>query len=219
MHLCGMQLITHPWPTAVQINFWVPLYKHGLTVIPTWTNNHLPGKIWDYIIYPFPNIKGSTFKFRHGKVISSHMVEVISYRCWDSSWFILVNEATGVKAMTKVYIAGTSEDTATYSCPKFVVLDLRCCCWIKMLKLIKYLGMTIYVSGGFPTIDRNHYHTQPYLKVGPGYPVVLMAPPPGSPAAITREATVRAYRLYIKAGGATPSVIFQYYQDAVISVI
>ena len=35
-----------------------PLYKHGLTLIPTMTGNHKPSKVWDEITYPFPNFNG-----------------------------------------------------------------------------------------------------------------------------------------------------------------
>ena len=38
-------------------HFSVPdlLYWHGLTLIPAWISNHMPGKIWDEIAYTFPN--------------------------------------------------------------------------------------------------------------------------------------------------------------------
>ena len=29
-------------------------YQHGLTVIPEWTSHHMPNKVWDGMIYPFP---------------------------------------------------------------------------------------------------------------------------------------------------------------------
>ena len=41
-------------------NTWGPFYWHGLTLIPAWMSNHLPSKMWDEIIYPFPNFNGST---------------------------------------------------------------------------------------------------------------------------------------------------------------
>ena len=28
-------------------------YYHGLTLIPAWISNHMPGKVWDKIAYPF----------------------------------------------------------------------------------------------------------------------------------------------------------------------
>ena len=35
-----------------------PLYWHGLTLIPTWIRNHMPGKMWDGTADTFPNSKG-----------------------------------------------------------------------------------------------------------------------------------------------------------------
>ena len=35
-------------------------YKHSLTLIPAWLSNHMTCKVWDEIIYPFPNFKGVT---------------------------------------------------------------------------------------------------------------------------------------------------------------
>ena len=44
-----------------------PLNQHGLTLIPAWRTNHVPGKVWDDIIYRFPNLNGSTaLKFGNG---------------------------------------------------------------------------------------------------------------------------------------------------------
>ena len=37
-----------------------PFYKHGLTLIPAWISNHMPSKVWEEIIYPFPNFNGCT---------------------------------------------------------------------------------------------------------------------------------------------------------------
>ena len=39
---------------------WCDLfYKHRLTLIPAWINNHINYKVWDKITYPFPNFKGA----------------------------------------------------------------------------------------------------------------------------------------------------------------
>ena len=32
-----------------------PFYYLGLTLIPLWLSNHMPGKVWDEITYSFPN--------------------------------------------------------------------------------------------------------------------------------------------------------------------
>ena len=36
------------------------LPEHGLTLIPAWISNHMPGKVWDEITYPFLNFNGAT---------------------------------------------------------------------------------------------------------------------------------------------------------------
>ena len=38
----------------IQINYWGPFYKHGLTLIPAWSSNHMPSEVWDEITYPDP---------------------------------------------------------------------------------------------------------------------------------------------------------------------
>ena len=35
-----------------------PFHYHGLTLIPPWINNHVPSKVSDEIIYPFPILYG-----------------------------------------------------------------------------------------------------------------------------------------------------------------
>ena len=37
-----------------------PFYYYGLTLIPAWISNHMPGKVWDEITYPFLNFNGCT---------------------------------------------------------------------------------------------------------------------------------------------------------------
>ena len=41
------------------MTFWqipgTPFSQHGLTFMPAWIGNHMPGKVWDEITYPFPN--------------------------------------------------------------------------------------------------------------------------------------------------------------------
>ena len=37
---------------------WGPLYLHILTLNPVWISNHMPNKMWDEIIYSFPNFNG-----------------------------------------------------------------------------------------------------------------------------------------------------------------
>ena len=37
-----------------------PFYYHGLTLIPAWISNYMPGKVWGEITYPFLNFNGCT---------------------------------------------------------------------------------------------------------------------------------------------------------------
>ena len=39
-----------------------PSYEHGLTIIPAWVSNYMPGKMWDEITYPFLNFNGCTIE-------------------------------------------------------------------------------------------------------------------------------------------------------------
>ena len=34
--------------------------EHGLTLIPAWISNYMPGKVWGEITYPFLNFNGCT---------------------------------------------------------------------------------------------------------------------------------------------------------------
>ena len=38
-------------------------YWHGLTLITACISNHMPGKMWDEITYPFLNFNGFTVEF------------------------------------------------------------------------------------------------------------------------------------------------------------
>ena len=40
--------------------YWGPFYLHGLNLIPAWLSNHMTGKVWYEIIYPFLNFNGCT---------------------------------------------------------------------------------------------------------------------------------------------------------------
>ena len=39
-----------------------PFCQYGLTLIPAWISNHMPGKEWDEITYPFLNFNGATIE-------------------------------------------------------------------------------------------------------------------------------------------------------------
>ena len=41
---------------------WGSFYWHELPLIPAWISNHMHSKMWDEIIYPFPNFSDSTIE-------------------------------------------------------------------------------------------------------------------------------------------------------------
>ena len=42
--------------------------------IPAWDSNYIYHKVWNEIIYPFPNFNIQLLKFGNGKVISSYIL-------------------------------------------------------------------------------------------------------------------------------------------------
>ena len=50
-----IEIISCVW--NIQIATWSPFYKHVSTLIPACISNHMPSRVWDEIIYPFPNIR------------------------------------------------------------------------------------------------------------------------------------------------------------------
>ena len=69
----------------------------GLTLIPAWISKHSHYKVWDEIIYPFPNFNRATVEVWEwiSNFIPHFIGHVITYSCWDYSWSILVNGAAG----------------------------------------------------------------------------------------------------------------------------
>ena len=63
----------------------VSLLLTWLNLIPAWISNHISSKVWEEIIYPFPNFKGATVEV--GEWISNFIphftMDVITYPCWD----------------------------------------------------------------------------------------------------------------------------------------
>ena len=55
-----------------------PFYYHGLTLIPAWRSNYMPGKMWDEITYSFLKVKEWIINF-----IPHFIMDVITYPCWD----------------------------------------------------------------------------------------------------------------------------------------
>ena len=63
----GMQLhptdivgLLVPAKSSNSVVTWGHFYWHGLTLISAWISNHLSGKVWDDITYPFLNFNGCT---------------------------------------------------------------------------------------------------------------------------------------------------------------
>ena len=60
-------------------------YWHGLTLIPVWISNYMPGRVWDEITYPFLNFNSYTVEV--WKWISNYIphfiMDAITYPCWD----------------------------------------------------------------------------------------------------------------------------------------
>ena len=55
-----MDLICYACPNRNGPSDPVTFHHHGLTLIPTWMSNHMPGRMWDTITKPFPNFNNAT---------------------------------------------------------------------------------------------------------------------------------------------------------------
>ena len=53
--------------------------------IVAWISNHVPGKVWNEITYPFPNFNGRAVEVWEwiSNFITRLMMDVITYSCWD----------------------------------------------------------------------------------------------------------------------------------------
>ena len=71
------------FPTSLGID---PFYQNGLTLVPTWTSNYIPSKVWDEIIHPFPNLNGSRFEVWKwiSNFIPHSTMHVITHPCRDA---------------------------------------------------------------------------------------------------------------------------------------
>ena len=56
-------------PNVLSVNMAVGLlglfYEYGLNSIRAGLSNHMPSKVWDEIIYPFPNFNGAVDEFTY----------------------------------------------------------------------------------------------------------------------------------------------------------
>ena len=62
-----------------------PFHYHGLTLIPVWISNHTLSKLWDEIIYPFPNFNSATVDVYEwaSNFILHFLMDVITYPGWN----------------------------------------------------------------------------------------------------------------------------------------
>ena len=60
-------------------------YLHGLNYIPAWISNHMPSKVWEQIIYSFPNFSVSNIEIWEwiSNFIPHFIMNVITYPHWD----------------------------------------------------------------------------------------------------------------------------------------
>ena len=61
-----------------------PLLLTWFNLNPAWIGNHLPGKVWDEINYPFLNFNGYTVEVKEwiSDFIQHFIMDVIMYPCW-----------------------------------------------------------------------------------------------------------------------------------------
>ena len=60
-------------------------FQHGLTLIPAWIRNHMPGIVWDEIFYPLPNFNRCILEVWEwmSNFIPHFIMDVITYPCWN----------------------------------------------------------------------------------------------------------------------------------------
>ena len=68
---------TGTWYHRAQLYYGDPFHSHG----STWINNYKHCRVWDEIIYPFPNVYGVTVEV--WKVISDHILNEILVQQWE----------------------------------------------------------------------------------------------------------------------------------------
>ena len=74
-----------------------------------WVSNHMPGKVWDEITYPFPNFNGATVEVWEwiSSFIPHYVMDAITYPCWD--WGI-DHGREGVTATTPEWFVARRRD-------------------------------------------------------------------------------------------------------------
>ena len=73
-------------PYICGLHFFSPTNTFILTCIPAWISGHMPSKVWDEIIYPFPNFNGCTVEVWEwiSNFIPHFMMYITTYpSLWD----------------------------------------------------------------------------------------------------------------------------------------
>ena len=62
-----------------------PFYKLWLALVSRWISNHMPGKVWNEINYPFPYLHGCTTEvWKWVSIVFLHFImDMITYLPWD----------------------------------------------------------------------------------------------------------------------------------------
>ena len=78
---CSIFVWALPVFLMIWVVTWVPFYWYGLTLISVWISNHMPSKVWDEIIHPFPDLNGATCNgWNYSSVLGIKLYHV-SKRC------------------------------------------------------------------------------------------------------------------------------------------
>ena len=73
------------WAWRRVMGFYILVHYFGGKLLPAWKSNHMPSKMWDEIIYPFPNFNGCTVEVWGwmSNLVPHFTMDVITYPCWD----------------------------------------------------------------------------------------------------------------------------------------
>ena len=56
-HDSGIYVLVY---SDLKVKVWCHLTEKYMNVTPEWINNHMPSKVWDNIMYSFPNLNSCT---------------------------------------------------------------------------------------------------------------------------------------------------------------
>ena len=83
--ICSWLAAIIDWNWLITLSALMPLYSHGLTLIPVWISTYIHYKVWDEIDYSFWNFNGAAVEV--WEWISNFILHinghVITYPCCD----------------------------------------------------------------------------------------------------------------------------------------